>query len=115
LAKLVGSAKQQLAWLRHDYEHQTYLREFMTQHRILCAFIVSRTEDIALQESTSIAVLCQELRRLTQKLRKNAVKKAEEYEILYDEFTANRETLSDWLNSASTGKFLAFPPLVCPF
>jgi hypothetical protein len=108
LAKVVGSAKKQLEWLRDDDEHQTYLREFMTKHRILCAFIVSRAEDITLQESAWIAEACRELRTLTQKLRRNAVTKAEDYQRLYDIFTANREGLSGWLNLATTGKFLAF-------
>ena len=48
--------------------------------------------------------LCKNLRRLTQNLGNIALTKAEQYRKLHENFIANKEDLSHWLDSASPGK-----------
>jgi hypothetical protein len=106
LIELLGTAQEQLDQLRRDEEYHADLREFMARHRALCSFIIDNANDIAYQ--SSISELIQELRRLTRKLRLTALSMAEGYESLYKSFIANRDQVSDILDSASAGQGTVF-------
>lgn len=104
LGGALKTAKEQLDQLGGDTEYHDYLRDFMTRHHILCAFIIGHAEDITDQNAERIAEMSKELRKMTQKLRKAALKKANGYERLYEDFIANREGLSHLLDSANAGQ-----------
>ena len=76
----------------------------MKRHTALCAFTLENANAITAEDSETTAELCRNLRRLAQNLGKIASTKAEQYEKLYENFIANKEDLSHWLDSAIPGQ-----------
>ena len=85
-------------------EYHDCLRDFMKRHTAFCAFTLDNADLIANEDSQTTAVLCRNLRRLAQNLGKIASTKADRYQKLYENFIANKEDLSHWLDSASPGQ-----------
>ena len=87
--------------------HQEYhddLLYIMKRHTALCAFTLDNADLITTEDSETNAELCKDLRRLAQNLGKITSTKAEQYQKLYEIFIANKEDISDWLDSASPGQ-----------
>ena len=76
----------------------------MKRRTALCAFTLENANAITAEDSETTAELCKNLRRLAQNLGKISSTKAEQYEKLYDNFIANKEDISHWLDSASPGQ-----------
>ena len=85
-------------------EYYDSLRDFLKQHTVFCAFTLDHADVITSGTSEQIPELCKDLRRLAQKLGMIAAHKADQYQKLYESFIANRELLSDWLDSGSVGQ-----------
>ena len=90
--------------LGDNEEYHDDLRDFMKRHTAFCAFTLDNADLITTEDSQTTAELCKDLRRLTQNLGKIASTKAEQYQKLYENFIANKEDLSHWLDSASPGQ-----------
>ena len=76
----------------------------MKRHTAFCAFTLDNANLITAEDSETTAELCKNLRRLAQNLVKIASTKAEQYQNLYENFLANKDDLSHWLDSASPGQ-----------
>ena len=85
-------------------EYHDCLRDFMKRHTAFCAFTLDNAYAITAEDSETTAELCRNLRRLAQNLGKIASTKADQYQKLYENFIANKEDLSHWLDSASPGQ-----------
>ena len=104
---LRGLLKVALSMLNNLGDNEEYhddLRDFMKRHTAFCAFTLDNADLITTEDSQTTAELCKDLRRLTQNLGKIASTKAEQYQKLYENFIANKEDLSHWLDSASPGQ-----------
>ena len=104
LRELLRNALLTLNDLGGNEEYHHCLRDFMKRHTALCAFTLENANAITAEDSETTAELCKNLRRLAQNLGKIASTKAEQYQKLYENFIANKEDLSHWLDSASPGQ-----------
>ena len=104
LRELLRNALLTLNDLGGNEEYHHCLRDFMKRRTALCAFALENANAITAEDSETTAELCKNLRRLAQTLGKIASTKAEQYEKLYENFIANKEDLSYWLDSASPGQ-----------
>ena len=104
LRELLRNALLTLNNLGGNEEYHYCLRDFMKRRTALCAFMMENANAITAEDSETIAELCRNLRRLAQNLGKIASTKAEQYEKLFQNFIANKEDLSHWLDSASPGQ-----------
>ena len=104
LRELLRNALLMLNNLGDNEEYHDDLRDLMKQHTTFCAFTLDNADLIATEDSQTTAELCKDLRRLAQNLGKIASTKAEQYQKLYENFIANKEDLSHWLDSASPGQ-----------
>ena len=102
--ELLRDALLMLNDLGGNKEYHDALRDFMKRHTAFCAFILDNAYAITAEDSETTADLCKNLRRLAQNLGKIASTKAEQYQKLYENFTAHKEELSRWLDSASPGQ-----------
>ena len=104
---LRGLLKVALSMLNNLGDNEEYhddLRDFMKRHTAFCAFTLDNADLITTEDSQTTAGLCKDLRRLAQNFGKIASTKAEQYQKLYENFIANKEDLSHWLDSASPGQ-----------
>ena len=104
LRGLLMNALLTLNDLGGNEEYHECLRDFMKRRTALCAFTVANANAITAEDSGTTAELCKNLRRLAQNLGKIASTKADQYQKLYENFIANKEDLSHWLDSASPGQ-----------
>ena len=101
---LLRNALGTLRDLGGNEEYHDCLRDFMKRRTALCAFMLENANAITAEDSGMTLELCKNLRRLAQNLGKIASTKAEQYEKLYENFIANKEGLSHWLDSAIPGQ-----------
>ena len=104
LRGLLRNALLTLDDLGGNEEYHDCLRDFMKRRTALCAFTLENANAITAEDSWTTAELCKNLRRLAQNLGKIASTKADQYQKLYENFLANKEVLSLWLDSASPGQ-----------
>ena len=104
LRELLRNALLTLNDLGGNEEYHHWLHDFMKRHTALCAFTLENANAITAEDSETTAELCKNLRRLAQNLGKIASTKADQYQKLYENFIANKEDLSNWLDSASPGQ-----------
>ena len=104
LRGLLRNALLTLNDLGGNEEYHECLRDFMKRRTALCAFTLENANAITAEDSWTTAELCKNLRRLAQNLGNIASTKADQYQKLYENFIANKEDLSHWLDSASPGQ-----------
>ena len=93
-----------LTELHNHHEYRNHLEAFKRKQGALLSAILKHADAINSEDSKLPGQLCLELQQIAHNLAGFAAQRADQYQKLYEYFVKNRESISESLDSASSGQ-----------